>query len=174
MEVCASIKAIKYIHKYIYHHTTMEFCNQDDVTQYLDAWYMSAIECCWHIYEFPMHSENPSVVCLPVHLPGQHMVTYDPDEDVKTVLERGASKLQCSLLSSKPIEIMQKLLNTHLRSFLSTLHGKLKRNNGNSGKQGHLLLGACVLLPQRQVKGFIYELCLQLLKEQSLLKTCAQ
>jgi hypothetical protein len=40
VEVCISVKAIKYIHKYIYKghdRTTLEFSGDDEIKQYLDA-----------------------------------------------------------------------------------------------------------------------------------------
>lgn len=57
VEVCASISAIKYIHKYIYKghdRATFELA-QDEVKQYLDARYISSPESCWRLFEF-VHS----------------------------------------------------------------------------------------------------------------------
>src|ERR1700694_4568844 len=75
VECISSVKAIKYIYKYVYKghdHTTMEFGTcQDEVKQYLDARYVSACEALWRIYHFHMHKEYPSVVRLQVHLPNQ-------------------------------------------------------------------------------------------------------
>ena len=73
------ISAIKYIHKYIYtghDHATIEISGgvQDEIKEYLDACYVSAIEACWPIFEFNMHAESPLVYCLPAHLQDQHMV----------------------------------------------------------------------------------------------------
>ena len=98
VEVCISVKAIKYIHKYIYKghdRTTLEFTGQDEIKQYLDARYISACECCWRMFEFNLHCEEPNVIRLPVHLPDQHMVYYDPDEDPEEVLERNGTKNTC-------------------------------------------------------------------------------
>ena len=79
MEVCASVEAIKYIHKYIYKghdRTTLEISRdqRDEIKEHLDARYISAPEACWHIFEFNMHAEFPPVYWLPVHLEGQHEV----------------------------------------------------------------------------------------------------
>lgn len=40
-----------------------------------------------------MHREEPNVVHLPVHLEGEHMVFYDPNDGVNNVLECGAAKV---------------------------------------------------------------------------------
>jgi hypothetical protein len=36
-----------------------------------------------------MHGLNPTVYCLPVHLPGTHMVVFEPDNDPEELLEHG-------------------------------------------------------------------------------------
>jgi hypothetical protein len=73
MECICSIKAVKYIYKYVYKghdHTTMEFGKcQDEIKLYLDARsYVSACEVFWHITQSIMHQELPHIVCLQVHL----------------------------------------------------------------------------------------------------------
>ena len=59
------------------------------VKEYLDAWYILSAESCWHIFEFPMHSESPSVYRLLVHLEDQQLIYYNADDDVDVVLGRG-------------------------------------------------------------------------------------
>jgi hypothetical protein len=100
VEICASVKAIKYIHKYIYKghdRTTLEVTREgqnaiDEVKEYVDARYISAIESCWHIFEFPMHAEKPTVYKLAIHLPDQQLVYYDPDDILDEIVDRESSK----------------------------------------------------------------------------------
>lgn len=33
-----------------------------------------------------MHGQQPNIICLQVHLPGQHMVVFNPDEDPEALL----------------------------------------------------------------------------------------
>ena len=51
VESIASVKAVKYIYKYVYKghdHTTMEFGRcRDEIKQYLDAHYISSCEALW-------------------------------------------------------------------------------------------------------------------------------
>ncbi|THH13907.1 hypothetical protein EW146_g6363 [Bondarzewia mesenterica] len=71
VEICASIKAIKYIHKYIYKghdRATLELGEVDEIKEYVDARYIGPVEACWHVFEFPMHLELPTVYRLPIHL----------------------------------------------------------------------------------------------------------
>ena len=98
VEVCASVESVKYIHKYIYkghNRTTMGLGadqQRDEITEYLYGQYIGSVESCWHIFEFAMHAESPTVYRLPVHLEDQQMVYFNPDDNINDVLERGATK----------------------------------------------------------------------------------
>ena len=72
VEVCTSIKAVKYLYKYTYKgpdRANMEVVNE--VTEFLDARYVTAPEAAWRLFEFPMHARSHAVERLPVHLEGQ-------------------------------------------------------------------------------------------------------
>lgn len=66
IEVCASIRAMKYIDKYIYKEydcTTMQIGNEDDeVKQYIDAQYIRALNATWHLFGIKMYEEVPNMV----------------------------------------------------------------------------------------------------------------
>ena len=92
------MEAVKYIHKYIYKghdRTTLELRddqNRNEIKEYLDARYIGSVESCWHIHEFSMHGEYPTVYRLPVHLEDQQLVYFNPDDNINDILERGAMK----------------------------------------------------------------------------------
>ena len=96
VEICASIEAVKYIHKYIYKgydKTTLEIYQgqdqqRDEIKEYLDARYISAIQSYWQTTEFSMHGESPHVIRLPIHLPNQQLIYYNPENTVDEVLAR--------------------------------------------------------------------------------------
>jgi hypothetical protein len=102
VEVCASVKAIKYIHKYIYKGHDMATLqvdgngNQvqvvDEIKEYIDGHYIGPSEACWHLFEFTMHEEKPSIYRLPVHLENEQMVFFDDDDDLEQVEDRAANK----------------------------------------------------------------------------------
>lgn len=95
VECAVSFGTLKYVNKYIYKghdRTTLEINQTDEIKLYLDARYVSAIEATWRIYHLPLHSRNPSVVRLQIHLPGQHMVTYNPDEDINQIMDRASQE----------------------------------------------------------------------------------
>jgi len=99
LEVCASIKSVTYIYKYIYKgndRATLEMPGPvDEVKIYLDSRNISSTEAVWRIFEFAMHLEWPSVYYLPVHLPNEHMVFYNPEDDAQDVLNHAAAKKTC-------------------------------------------------------------------------------
>ena len=65
---------------------------RDEITEYLDGQYIASVESCWHIFEFAMHAESPTVYRLPVHLEDQQTVYFNPDDNINDVLERDATK----------------------------------------------------------------------------------
>ena len=83
VESIASVKALKYIYKYVYKghdRTTMQFGKcEDELKQYLDACYVSSCEALWRLYLFPMQEQIPNVMRLQVHLKNRHAIIYDPN-----------------------------------------------------------------------------------------------
>ena len=89
LEVCGSIKAVKYIHKYIHMGpdcATLLTEGENEIHSYLDARYISSTQACHNIFEFPMHMEWPAVYRLPVHLPGRQSVVFRAEDEVENVL----------------------------------------------------------------------------------------
>ena len=91
-----SIKAIKYIYKYVYKGhdcTTMQFGTcQNEVQLYLDARYISSYESGWRIYKFHMHKESPNVRHLQVHVEKENLISWDEEQtpDTQTMMEQAA------------------------------------------------------------------------------------
>jgi hypothetical protein len=98
VESIASIKAIKYIYKYVYKghdRTTMQFGTcEDEAKLYLDARYLSSCESSWRLYEFHMHEESPGVTRLQVHLAGEDLISWNEDEapDAEDVMDRATAR----------------------------------------------------------------------------------
>ena len=94
VECATSIRSIKYPFKYIHKggdRATAEIGN-DEIKYYMDGRYLAGAESSVRIYHFTLHAQVPNVVRLQVHLPGQHMVRFDPNEDPQDVLERAANE----------------------------------------------------------------------------------
>ncbi|XP_028121647.1 uncharacterized protein LOC114318877 [Camellia sinensis] len=91
VEVCAGMRCVKYIHKYIYKgydRTTMVLGLINEIQQYLDARYIGPPEAAWRIFGYPLHAEIPTVVHLALHLPGMPRVLFNPDESLEAIVSR--------------------------------------------------------------------------------------
>ncbi|KAL0459081.1 UNVERIFIED_CONTAM: hypothetical protein Slati_0535300 [Sesamum latifolium] len=147
IEKCASSKSTKYMYKYTYKGTDMAtiiiennvdspqnngeqmYRHVDEIKQYLNCRYVSAIEACWRIYEFELQKQYPSVERLQYHLANEQFVVFNEDDhlyDLSTVM---AFKIQCRQSGLKLTRNIQQGELSHMFSFL--LHGfgnETKRN----------------------------------------------
>ena len=107
VEVCCSIKSCKYLYKYIHKGCDMAsvavrgdkgdgIC-VNEVLNYRNARMITAPEACYRMFGFPLYSMSPAVLQLQVHLPGYHMVAFNPKEDISDVVNR--EKSQKSMLT---------------------------------------------------------------------------
>ncbi|WVZ85979.1 hypothetical protein U9M48_032832 [Paspalum notatum var. saurae] len=102
VEVCSSIKAVKYLYKYLYKghdHASVSLNepdgqgNVDEIKMHREARWVTPLEALWRIYGFELSKNNPPVMQLQLHLPGMHMVTYEEGQDIQEILDReGAEK----------------------------------------------------------------------------------
>jgi hypothetical protein len=92
VEVCGSVQAVKYIHKYIYKGgdkaTVSVDSEHDEIKRYLHGRYIGPTEAVWRLFEFRMHEEQPPVTHLALHLPGQQPVYFSEHEDLDGIRER--------------------------------------------------------------------------------------
>ncbi|XP_028114888.1 uncharacterized protein LOC114312792 [Camellia sinensis] len=95
VEVCAGVRCVKYIHKYIYKgydRTTMVLGLINEIQQYLDARYIGPPEAAWRIFGHHLHTEMPTVVRLTLHLPGMHRVLFNPNDSLEMILSRATQQ----------------------------------------------------------------------------------
>ena len=75
VEICASISAVKYLHKYIFkgHDMTMISLQRErqegelpppvnEIKEYSAARYVTANEAIWHLFGYEMSSQSPSIM----------------------------------------------------------------------------------------------------------------
>lgn len=74
----------------------------NEIVSFVEGRYVSAIEACWRIFGFPLHSSQPCIVRLNVHLEGQEQITINRNADAQAV----ARKLEAS---RTPLEAWFKL-----------------------------------------------------------------
>ncbi|XP_077174871.1 uncharacterized protein LOC143828370 [Paroedura picta] len=84
VEVCASVKSVKYIFKYIYKGydrapvRVMETHQKyDEIQSHVDSRYISPPEAMWRLLSYSLHSQSHVILRLPVHLPGFHSAIFD-------------------------------------------------------------------------------------------------
>jgi len=78
LEICASIKSVKYIYKYIYKgydsayvrvEREGEAClDHNEIKEYLDGRYVGSVEACWRLFKFELQNQSHTVYRLQLHL----------------------------------------------------------------------------------------------------------
>ncbi|KAI5402370.1 hypothetical protein KIW84_050113 [Lathyrus oleraceus] len=92
VEICSSIKSIKYLYKYVYKgpdRVAMEVHKgsyMDEVQQYVDARWICAPEALWKMFRFTLYRLYPSVERLQIHLPNRHQVRFYDHQQIADVL----------------------------------------------------------------------------------------
>jgi hypothetical protein len=96
VEVSTGIKSVKYLFKYVYKGQDRAAVQVDgptnEIKQYIDARYLSATEAIDFLLSFKKHTKWPLVTRLVVHLPGQHNVVFNEDDDLEAVAQRAANQ----------------------------------------------------------------------------------
>ena len=93
VEICSSIKSVKYLYKYIYkghdsaslelresvlNEATLEY---DEISTYISSRYVSAPEAVWRLLEKPLHDQSHSIYRLAVHDNLKQNVTFQPGRE---------------------------------------------------------------------------------------------
>ena len=102
VEICASVKAVKYLYKYVYkgHDCAKmvisidgkEETVYDEIKKFVDMRYVTPHEAYWRIAEFELDKKSHSVTRLDLHLPDEQIVYYKPGEDLTVKLPKAEKK----------------------------------------------------------------------------------
>ncbi len=93
VEVCASVKNIKYIYKYVHKGADMAAVgtqpagSKDEITDYITSRWITASTASWNMFEFPNHGRYPAIERLAIHEENQQKVTFHVGQEQKA-LER--------------------------------------------------------------------------------------
>jgi hypothetical protein len=99
VEACSSIKACKYLFKYVYKgHDCASFSVVDagvinEIRQYRDARYISPPEAVHRIFGFHLFGVYPSVLQLQCHLPNMQSVIIDETKNLEEVVNNPKSSM---------------------------------------------------------------------------------
>ena len=157
MECLLSVKAIKYIYKYVYKghdYTTMEFWTcLDEIKLYLDSRYVSACEGIWRLLGFDMHEEFPNIVHLQVYLPQQQTVTWNAEiaGNLQEVVDQQGERDIKLTAYLKPMQIylFHMYETSSIKTSLPDLYGWTSNANGKQEPRG-LPLVTCYMSMQIQ------------------------
>jgi hypothetical protein len=97
VEICSSIKAVKYLYKYIYKgpdgasYSIDQSDNSDkvvidEIKRFSDARCVTPPKAVYMLYVFSLYKMYPPILQLTVHLTGIHMVAYSPTDDLCNVM----------------------------------------------------------------------------------------
>lgn len=125
VEVCSSVKSVKYIFKYIYkgHDAAVVQVNEadetgtynwDEIQTFLDTRYISAPEAMWRIRKYDMQGRSHAVERLPVHLPWQQTVVFEEGSEEKQLQqaeEKGTKLTKWFILNQEDPDARQYLYN---------------------------------------------------------------
>ncbi|GBN45528.1 hypothetical protein AVEN_18971-1 [Araneus ventricosus] len=97
VEVCASVKSVKYLYKYVYKgHDAASVkiqkegaLDHDEILSFVEGRYVSTPEAMWHLNEFNLPHKSHTVVRLAVHLPQQELIVYQDGQEAQAI-ERAA------------------------------------------------------------------------------------
>ncbi|XP_025199920.1 uncharacterized protein LOC112597908 [Melanaphis sacchari] len=82
VELCSSVKSIKYICKYVNKGSDLvifevqNINKNDEIARYQMGRYISSNEAIWHILSFPIHERDPAVQHLAIHLENGQRVYF--------------------------------------------------------------------------------------------------
>lgn len=98
VEVCTTVKSVKYIYKYIYKgydSATIQIQNDDEqvqqqmvhdeISNFLNARYVGSTEAMWRIFEFPMHYQSHVIIRLDIHLENSHNVIFREGNELQAM-----------------------------------------------------------------------------------------
>lgn len=97
VEICSTIKAVKYLYKYVYKgHDRISFVvnpndqifDFDEIQKFQSARWISPPEAMWRIYGFILCEIYPSVISLQLHLENNQFITYKKSDDLTKVITR--------------------------------------------------------------------------------------
>ncbi|CAH0562908.1 unnamed protein product [Brassicogethes aeneus] len=82
--------------------------NWDEIRQFLDCRYISAMEACWRLFEFKLGIH--AVMALPVHIPDDHPINFDEFDnvdDIREALDKPTKLTAYFILNSNYVEARQ-------------------------------------------------------------------
>jgi hypothetical protein len=96
VEVCSTVKAVKYIHKYIFKgedRATLEVDYNDECKNYLDCLHISTHSAYWRIFKFKRHNIHPKIQRLSIHCENNQYIKFSTDDSVDSIRKKNKTHL---------------------------------------------------------------------------------
>ncbi|CAJ0964349.1 unnamed protein product [Ranitomeya imitator] len=124
VEICASIKSVKYLFKYVYKghdcaNIKFDTLNWNEPAMSLDSRYISAPEGMWRIRKNKIHDASHTIKRLAVHLENMQQVFFEDSNVDMVILDSKASTLQAYF------ELNRVDASAHQYLYISLTDGKL-------------------------------------------------
>ena len=58
----------------------------DEIKAYLNCRYITPYEAIWRIFEYSIHSRNPAVQRLSIHLPNMQNITFNKNQQLQIII----------------------------------------------------------------------------------------
>ncbi|XP_021835604.1 uncharacterized protein [Spinacia oleracea] len=93
VEICSSIKCVKYLYKYVHKgvdRVSMEVrtgSENNEIQQFVDARWVCAPEALWRIYQFTLTRMCPSVERLQLHLQNRQQIRFNTNQSIEDILQ---------------------------------------------------------------------------------------
>ncbi|CAM2708036.1 unnamed protein product [Rotaria socialis] len=111
VELCSTVKAIKYINNYITkgydcarigvqvnaNDNLEKVVDYDEIKQYLNCRYMSSQEAAWHLQDFPIHGQSHNVVMLSIRLKDGQSIFSEENQAENALLRESVA---CTTLTA--------------------------------------------------------------------------
>jgi hypothetical protein len=113
VELCSSIRLVKYLYKYVYKgHDRANVTIVDEIQTFLDCRYLCAQEACWRLFQFEMEHNHHTIYRMQLHSPDNQRVYFQEGEEAEAV-EAAGEKMTMLMgwfeLNSHDIEARQLL-----------------------------------------------------------------
>lgn len=141
VEYCHSVKAIKYICKYITKGPDQAVFsvqnNSDEVEKYENGRYISTSEAMWRFFDFPIHERFPTVVHLAVHLENGQRVYFNQNNLQQIVQNPRRTTLTAFFDLCRTDNFARTLLYNEVPSYYTWSNNQWSRRKRGQDVEGH-------------------------------------
>lgn len=102
VEICASVKSVKYLYKYVYkgfdcitvsiEANGQEKVERDEIKKFVDMRYVTPQEAFWRLFEYDLFGMTHTIRRLAIHLPDEQVICYNEGDNLQEIVEEAEKK----------------------------------------------------------------------------------